>query len=185
MIATRVGHGVIELLQGDLVDQRLDALVTAANRELRGGGGVDGAIHRAAGPRLLDACRRLKGCPVGSAVRTGAFDLEAKGVRAIVHAVGPVWSGGKRSEDDLLASAYRRALELADEAGFGSIGFPSISTGAYGFPIDRAAALAIEAVVGFLLEPGHGLGRVVFVLFGASSFEAFAEALAAATGTGR
>jgi len=182
MIQARVGTGVIELVQGDLVDQRLDALVTAANKQLRGGGGVDGAMHRAAGPRLLEACRALGGCPVGGAVATAAFDLEANGVRAIVHAVGPIWEGGRRAEDDRLASAYARALAVAEQAGCTSIGFPSISTGAYGFPIDRAARLAVETVLSFLLEPGRRLTRVVFVLYGASSFEAFAEALSAATG---
>lgn len=182
MISAKVGHGSIELVQGDLVQQKLEALVTAANKELRGGGGVDGAVHRAAGPRLLEACRELGGCPVGAAVATGAFDLEAQGVRLVVHAVGPVWEGGRRAEDDLLESAYRRSLELVDEAGLGSIGLPSISTGAYRFPIDRAANLAIETVSSFLLEPGHTLQRVVFVLYGPSSFEAFAEALSAAAG---
>ena len=184
MISASLGHGVVELLQGDLVQQHLDVLVTAANSDLRGGGGVDGAVHRAAGPRLLDACRRLSGCPVGSAVLTGAFDLEATGVKAIVHAVGPVWQGGRRSEDDLLTHAYRRALDVADQAGFASIGFPSISTGAYGFPVDRAATLAVETVGGFLLEPDHALRRVVFVLFGPTSYEAFVEALTAFSGQG-
>ena len=183
MVSCKVGNGTIELVQGDLVAQSLDALVTAANSGLRGGGGVDGAVHRAAGPGLLQACQALKGCPVGDAVLTGAFALEARGVRGVIHAVGPIWQGGRRSEDHLLASAYRRALEVADAAGFQSVGLPSISTGAYGFPVDRAAGLALETVAGFLLEPGHSVARVVFALFGPTSYEAFAEALSAVCGT--
>ena len=136
----------IDVVSGDLTALEVDAIVTAANAGLRGGGGVDGAVHRAAGPRLLAACREIGGCPTGTAVVTPAFDLEPR-VRWVVHAVGPVWSGAP-DDADLLTGAYRDALRCADEVGARSIAFPAISTGVYGYPKDEAAAVSVAALRG-------------------------------------
>lgn len=136
----------LSLVLGDIVEQRVDAIVTAANKELAGGGGVDGAVHRAAGPELLRFIRSLGGCPTGSAVISPAFALERGGVKAVIHAVGPVWRGGGHGEADLLAGAYRRSVELAAEHGLASVAFPAISTGVYGYPVDRAAPVALAAL---------------------------------------
>lgn len=130
----------IELVSGDITGQDVDAIVNAANESLLGGGGVDGSIHRAAGPELLDACRKIGGCPTGEARITPGFRLPA---RHVIHTVGPVWHGGNRGEDDLLASAYRESMRVAHEHGVRSIAFPSISTGVYRFPLDRAASIAV------------------------------------------
>jgi O-acetyl-ADP-ribose deacetylase (regulator of RNase III) len=133
----------LEAVQGDLTRQRVDAIVNAANATLLGGGGVDGAIHRAAGPRLLAACRELGGCPTGEARITPGFDLPAT---YVIHTVGPVWSGGLRGEPELLRGCYVNALRLAIAHAVRSIAFPAVSTGAYGYPIERAAALAVTTV---------------------------------------
>ena len=174
----QVGNGTIELIEGDITKIRADALVTAANSGLRGGGGVDGAIHRAAGPRLLEACSAIGGCPTGSAVITPAFDLEAGGVRHVVHAVGPIWYGGNSGEEGKLRSAYRTSLEVAAKADCASIAFPSISTGVYGYPIALAAPVAISEVAAFLQAP-TAIERVIFALFGNEAFRHFEQALSA------
>ncbi len=171
-----VGGGHIELVRGDITAQETEAIVNAANSSLLGGGGVDGAIHRAGGPAILDACKRLGGCATGDAKITTGGRLKAK---FVIHSVGPVYRDGTHGESALLARAYRRSLEVAVENGLSSVAFPSISTGAYRFPIAAAARIAITTVVAFLgATPGIGLVR--FVLFSDSDLAAYAEALAEA-----
>lgn len=152
----------IAVVVGDITEQHVDAIVNAANTSLLGGGGVDGAIHRAAGPELLRACSSLGGCPTGQARITHGYRLPATWV---IHAVGPVWSGGQRGEDDLLASCYRGSLTLARDHGVRTIAFPAISTGVYRFPLERAARIAIREVEEFL-EGNNLPERVIFVCFG-------------------
>ena len=152
----------LDVLVGDITRLEVDAIVNAANSSLLGGGGVDGAIHRAAGPELLEACRKLNGCRPGEAKITPGFRLPA---RHVIHTVGPIWRGGGQGEAEVLASCYRRSLELAADQGLASIAFPAISTGAYGFPRDAAAEVAVEAVSAFLTTAPHRLSRVVFCCF--------------------
>ncbi len=169
------GSTRIELVQGDITDQQVDAIVNAANSRLAGGGGVDGAIHRRGGPSIMAETRQKypNGCPTGSAVISGAGDLAA---RYVIHAVGPVWHGGDRQEAELLASAYRRSLELAVQHGCQLVAFPSLSTGAYGYPVEAAARIALRTIRDFLTE--HSKPALVrFVLFDAKTFQTFAEAL--------
>jgi O-acetyl-ADP-ribose deacetylase len=151
---------VIELVLGDITQQEVDAIVNAANPSLLGGGGVDGAIHRAGGPSILAECRELGGCEPGDAKPTGGGNLPA---RHVIHAVGPIWRGGGEGEADLLASVHRRAIELADELGCASVAFPAISTGAYGYPLELAAPIAIAATQeAMAAHPAVQLARFVF-----------------------
>ena len=164
----------IEVMVGDITQIAVDAIVNAANEGLRGGGGVDGAIHRAAGPELLEACKVHPGCPTGAARVTPAFRLPA---RHVIHTVGPIWHGGDSEEDALLASAYRSSLTAAGELGASSISFPAISTGIYGFPRERAAAIAVREARDWL-ESGRNPGRIILVSFddaGAAIYRALLE----------
>jgi O-acetyl-ADP-ribose deacetylase (regulator of RNase III) len=156
----------LEIVVADITTLDVDAVVNAANRSLLGGGGVDGAIHRAAGPQLLEACRKLGGCDTGSAKMTPGFKLKA---RHVIHAVGPVWHGGNEHEDELLASCYRTALDLAAQNGLTSIAFPAISTGVYAFPADMAARIAVGTVVAEVAANARGIAHVVFCCFSPDS----------------
>ena len=163
----------MEVVQGDITQLQVDAIVNAANTSLLGGGGVDGAIHRAAGPQLLDECRSLGGCPTGEARLTGGYRLPA---RYVIHTVGPVWHGGGRGEEELLASCYRNSLRLAVEQGVATIAFPSISTGVYRFPIEKASRIAVREVQRFLAhEPG--IAKVYFVCFSAADAACYRQVL--------
>ena len=164
---------MIEVVRGDITKLDVDAIVNAANESLLGGGGVDGAIHRAAGPELLAECETLGGAKTGQAKRTRGHRLPA---RYVVHAVGPVWRGGGHGEDDLLASCYRESLRLASD--LRSIAFPAISTGAFGFPIERATRIAVREVRRFLEGGGHSLEKVVFCCFSAADEAVYRSVLA-------
>ena len=173
----------IEVVQGDITQQQVDAIVNAANESLLGGGGVDGAIHRAAGPRLKEHNRTLGGCKTGLARSTPAFDLEKRGIRRIIHTVGPVWSDGDEDaplgscrDDVLLASCYHQCLELSEAEGLATVAFPAISTGVYGFPKHRAAKIAISHVLGWLA--GHQLPqKVIFCCFGQEDADIYRQAI--------
>ncbi|RJR36387.1 MAG: O-acetyl-ADP-ribose deacetylase [Desulfobacteraceae bacterium] len=162
----------IEIIEGDITKQKVDAIVNAANNSLLGGGGVDGAIHRAAGPELLEETRGVGGCPTGEARTTGGYRLPAKWV---IHTVGPIWRGGNRNEESLLASCYRNSLRAAVEVGASTIAFPSISTGAYGFPLEKATEIALGETRKFL-ETDRTIEKVVFVCFGEKALNTYREA---------
>jgi O-acetyl-ADP-ribose deacetylase len=175
LVIAEVGPARLEVCVADITTLALDAIVNAANSALSGGGGVDGAIHRAAGPELLAECRKLGGCPTGSAKITRGHRLSAKHV---IHAVGPVWNGGGHREEELLASCYRAALDLAADSRLASIAFPAISTGIYAFPPDRAARIAVGTVVAELSAAPRGIARVVFCCFSQASADHHIAALA-------
>ena len=162
----------IEIIEGDITKQQVEAVVNAANTSLLGGGGVDGAIHRAAGPELLEETRKIGGCPTGEARVSKGYRLP---VRYVIHTVGPVWAGGHRNEDNLLADCYRNSLKAAKELKIKSIAFPSISTGAYGFPLERATEIALEETQKFL-KTDTTLKKIVFVCFGEKALNTYREA---------
>ncbi|MBS7631762.1 O-acetyl-ADP-ribose deacetylase [Candidatus Bathyarchaeota archaeon] len=171
----RIGKSQLKILQGDITEQDTDAIVNAANPSLMGGGGVDGAIHRKGGPKILEECRKIraaawpKGLPTGKAVITTGGRLKAK---YVIHTVGPVWRGGSRDEAKSLAEAYMNSLRLAVDKGLRSISFPSISTGAYGYPIDEACKVAVSTVIDFLTNNGR-IDEVRFILFSSRDFEVY------------
>ncbi len=165
----QIGNGVIELAEGDITEEETEAIVNAANSSLLGGGGVDGAIHRAGGPDILAECREIGGCPPGEARITTGGRLKAK---YVIHTVGPIYRGGNSGERETLTSAYRNSLTLAAEKGLKSLSFPSISTGAYGYPIEEAAATALGTVSDFL-ENDDGIETIRFVLFSRRDFEVY------------
>lgn len=176
-MSTHTINGVtLALLRGNIVEVQVDAIVNAANSGLRGGGGVDGAIHRAGGPGIMEECRKIGGCPTGSAVATTAGNLPAK---YVFHAVGPIYSGSPNDER-LLASAYQSCLNLAEQHQVKSIAFPSLSTGAYGYPLTLAAPIALRTIIEHIKKP-TGLRQVVVVLFGEASYKAHEKVLAEIT----
>jgi O-acetyl-ADP-ribose deacetylase (regulator of RNase III) len=177
-----VNQARLSIIQGNITHQATDAIVNAANSGLMGGGGVDGAIHRAGGPAILEECRQIVArqgrLPTGQAVITTAGNMKA---RHVIHTVGPIWHGGSQGEAELLASAYRESLKLAVASNLISISFPSISTGVYGYPVDRASEIALKTVVSFLLKPAS-IKEVVFVLFDKLTFDTYVKSLQKITG---
>ncbi|HJQ58177.1 MAG TPA: O-acetyl-ADP-ribose deacetylase [Vineibacter sp.] len=170
----------IDIVEGDITKLDVDAIVNAANSSLLGGGGVDGAIHRAAGPDLLVECRSLRGCRVGQAKITAGYRLKA---RHVIHTVGPVWQGGRQGEPERLASCYRESLALADRHGLRSIAFPAISTGVYRYPWEAATRIAIGEVVNYRPESHSGIERIVFCCFGREMYDLYQRELAGAAGS--
>ena len=164
---------ILEAVQADITTLPVDAIVNAANTSLLGGGGVDGAIHRAAGPELIEECRSLNGCDTGNAKITNGYNLPAK---FVIHTVGPVWSGGGNNEDELLKNCYLNSLKLALENNANSIAFPSISTGVYGFPFDRACGIAVSSVQDFV-EVNESIQQVIFACFSDSDYETYLRML--------
>lgn len=170
---TIIGKATVEFLQGDITEQDTDAIVNAANRYLLGGGGVDGAIHRRAGPQLLTECRTLGGCETGDAKITKGYNLKAKHV---IHTVGPIYHSAGKKAPELLANCYRRSLEVASENHLTSVAFPSISTGAYGYPLEEAAPIALKTVIDYIkIHPE--INRVRFVLFGDEAYRVYEKSL--------
>lgn len=179
----RINQTKLSIIQGDITKQATEAIVNAANPSLMGGGGVDGAIHRAGGPAILEECRQIVSrqghLPTGKAVITTGGNLKA---RFVIHTVGPVWHGGNEEEPELLASAYHESLKVAAENNLSSVSFPSISTGAYGYPVAEAAKVAVNAVASFLKERVTSIKEVVFVLFDSATFESYASVLGQISG---
>lgn len=177
MIKITINKAVLELTEGDITEQETDAIVNAANSSLLGGGGVDGAIHRAGGPAILEACKKLGGCPTGEARITAGGDLKA---RYVIHTVGPVYHDGKKNEPELLANAYKNSLALALQYKLRSVAFPSISTGAYGYPLNEAAVIALKTVITYL-KTHTGIQVVRFVLFNLKAYQIYENSLKALT----
>ena len=177
-IEVTIDEAKLRIVQDDITRQSTDAIVNAANSSLMGGGGVDGAIHRAGGPAILQECKKIVArqgrLPTGKAVITTGGNLKAKHV---IHTVGPIWRGGNKGEPELLASAYRESLKVAAENNLSSVSFPSISTGVYGYPVDQAARVALNAAITFLSESDTSLREVVFVLFDSRTLRAYSSAL--------
>ena len=173
-----INQARLRIIQGDITQQTTEAIVNAANPGLMGGGGVDGAIHRAGGPAILEECKQIVSrqgrLPTGKAVITTGGNLKAK---YVIHTVGPIWYGGGKGEPELLASAYRESLKVAAENNIKGVSFPSISTGVYGYPVDKAAKVAIDAVTAFLRQSTTSVREVVFVLFDSQTFSAYLSAL--------
>ena len=169
----KISNSTLELVEGDITKQKVDAIVNAANTSLLGGGGVDGAIHRAGGPAILEECKKIGGCPTGNAVITTGGNLPAK---YVIHTVGPVWHDGSRKEPELLRNAYKNSLLQAEENNLTSIAFPSISTGAYRFPIDKASRIALLTTIEHL-KGKTKIKTVFFVLFGKAAFDAYKNTL--------
>ena len=173
MVKITINKSILELTEGDITQQETDAIVNAANTSLLGGGGVDGAIHRAGGPKILEECRKLGGCPTGEARITTGGNLKA---RYVIHTVGPVYHDGKHREAELLASAYKKSLNLTSKYKLKSVAFPSISTGAYGYPMNDAAVIALKTVIDYL-KTHTDIELVRFVLFGQKAYQTYEKAL--------
>ena len=173
MMKVNINKSILELIEGDITEQETDAIVNAANSSLLGGGGVDGAIHRAGGPKILEECKKLGGCPTGEARITTGGKLKA---RHVIHTVGPVYSGGKQRESELLANAYKNSLNLASKYKHKSVSFPSISTGAYSYPINEASTIALKTVIDYL-KTYTDIKLVRFVLYGQKAYQVYEKAL--------
>jgi len=169
----KINKGTLSLIEGDITKQDTEAIVNAANKSLRGGGGVDGAIHRAGGPKILEECIQIGGCETGEAVITTGGNLKAK---YVIHTVGPIYKDGKHNEPELLENAHKNSLRLALSKGIKTIAFPSISTGAYGYPIEEAAEIALKTAINFLKEHSN-IEIIRFVLFGQKSYETYVRVL--------
>jgi O-acetyl-ADP-ribose deacetylase len=174
----QIGKSRLAIVEGDITREDTEAIVNAANSGLRGGGGVDGAIHRAGGPAIMEECRKIGSCPTGQAVITTGGNLKAK---YVIHTVGPVWSGGNRHEAALLKSAYLESLKLATKKNIKSLSFPAISTGAYGYPLNEAARIAMKTAIDYLTNNPE-IEQVRFVLFGKSTYDAFAAEMKRVSG---
>jgi len=178
VVEVTINQAKLSIIQGDITKQDTDAIVNAANSSLMGGGGVDGAIHRAGGPAILEECKQIVArqgrLPTGKAVMTTGGNLKA---RHVIHTAGPIWHGGDKGESELLASAYQESLKLAMENQLYSVSFPSISTGVYGYPVDKASRVAIEVVIASLRQGDTSVREVVFVLFDSQTFRAYSSAL--------
>ncbi len=173
MIRVNINNAILELVEGDITAQETDAIVNAANSRLLGGGGVDGAIHRAGGTKILEECKKLGGCPTGDARITTGGNLKAK---YVIHTVGPIYTGGTNGEQSLLENAYQNSLQLASQYKLKSVAFPSISTGAYGYPISEAAMIALHAVIN-CLKTHPDIELVRFVLFGHKAYQVYEDVL--------
>ncbi|MEK6558652.1 MAG: O-acetyl-ADP-ribose deacetylase [Planctomycetota bacterium] len=173
MMKVNINKSILELIEGDITEQETDAIVNAANSSLLGGGGVDGAVHNAGGPKILEECKKLGGCPTGEARITTGGNLKA---RHVIHTVGPIYSGGKQCESELLADAYSNSINLASKYKLKSVSFPSISTGAYGYPINEASTIALKTVIDYL-KTHTDMELVRFVLYGQKAYQVYEKSL--------